>query len=70
MNVLALTLFVSIGLVALLLLGFVKMIRDGDIDHADRLSLLPLEDDVMKPPPEVEDAKPDMQTATPSQTLS
>lgn len=45
MNVLILTLFVSFALVALLLLGFVAAMKRGEIDHADRLSLLPFDDD-------------------------
>jgi len=46
--VLILLLFVSLVLVAGALLLFFKGIREGDFDHGDRLSLLPLEDD---PPP-------------------
>jgi nitrogen fixation-related uncharacterized protein len=44
-DVLILLLFVSLVLVAGALLFFFKVIRQGDIDHGDRLSLLPLEDD-------------------------
>lgn len=49
MNALYLTLFVSLGLVAGALLLFAAGWRRKDLDHADRLSLLPLEDDA---PPE------------------
>lgn len=45
MNALYLTLFVSLGLVAGALLLFAFGWRQRDHDHADRLSLLPLEDD-------------------------
>jgi hypothetical protein len=45
MNALFLTLFVSLGIVVLALLGFGFTHRQRDLEHADRLSLLPLEDD-------------------------
>lgn len=45
MNAIYLTLFVSLGLVAGALLLFAAGWRQRDLDHADRLSLLPLEDD-------------------------
>ena len=45
MNALVLTLFVSLGLASLLLLGFVVSIRRGDHEHADRLSMMPLDDE-------------------------
>jgi hypothetical protein len=47
MNALVLTLFISLILVlgAILLLG--RSAGAGDFDHADRLSLLPLEDDIV-----------------------
>ena len=44
MNALLLTLLVSLALVALGLVLFVHGVRQRDYDHADRLSLLPLED--------------------------
>ena len=43
MEALILTLFVSLVLVGLAIVLLVKAIRGGDVDHADRLSLLPLE---------------------------
>lgn len=45
MNVIVLQLFVSLMLVASSVLLFVLSIRQRDHDHADRLSLFPLEDD-------------------------
>jgi hypothetical protein len=45
MNAILLTLFVSLGVVVLALLGFGFSFRQRDLEHADRLSLLPLEDD-------------------------
>ena len=45
MDVLILTLFVSLVLVAAAVLFLALRIRGGDFDHGDRLSLLPLEDD-------------------------
>ena len=45
MNVILLQVFVSLMLVAGSVLLFAVSIRDGDHEHADRLSLLPLEDD-------------------------
>ena len=50
MDVLILTLFVSLVLVAAAVLFLALRIRGGDFDHGDRLSLLPLENDA--PPPE------------------
>ncbi len=45
MDVLIVTVFVSLMLVAAGLALFVNRLRDGDFEHADRLSLLPLDDD-------------------------
>lgn len=45
MNALLLTLFVSLVLAGLGVLLFVHGVVQGDHEHADRLSLLPLEDD-------------------------
>ena len=45
MNVIVLQLFVSLMLVASSVLLFVVSIRQRDHDHADRLSLFPLEND-------------------------
>jgi hypothetical protein len=42
---LLLTLFVSLVLGALGVLGFVRGVVAGDHEHADRLSLLPLQND-------------------------
>lgn len=46
MEVTVLLVFVSLVLVALSLLFFVLRAKDGDFEHGDRLSLLPLEADV------------------------
>jgi hypothetical protein len=46
MNVLVITVFASLVLVVGGLVLFVSRIRAGDFDHGDRLSLLPLEDDL------------------------
>ena len=46
MNVLVITVFASLILVVAGLVLFVSRIRAGDFDHGDRLSLLPLEDDL------------------------
>jgi hypothetical protein len=44
-NVVALQVFVSLVLVAGSLVLFVHSVRQRDHEHADRLSLVPLEDD-------------------------
>lgn len=45
MNVLVITVFVSLILAIAGLLLFVSRVRDGDFEHGDRLSLLPLGDE-------------------------
>lgn len=45
MNVLALQVFVSLMLVAGALIALLYSVKQGDHEHAERLSLLPLEDD-------------------------
>ena len=45
MQALILTLFVSLILVAAAVALLVVVIRRGDLEHGDRLSLLPLQDD-------------------------
>jgi len=45
MNVLAVTVLVSLVLVAAAVLFLLHRAKDGDFEHGDRLSLLPLEDD-------------------------
>jgi hypothetical protein len=47
MNVVVLQVFVSLVLVAGSLILFVHSIRQRDHEHADRLSLVPLEDEPM-----------------------
>jgi hypothetical protein len=50
MNALLLTLFVSTVLLASGLVSFIGAWRRRDHQHADRLSLLPLDDDSCDPP--------------------
>ena len=45
MNALVITLFCSGGIVALMLVAFFAAWRRKDHEHADRLSLLPLDED-------------------------
>lgn len=51
MNVLVLQVFVSLMLVASSVLLFAYSVRHRDHEHADRLSLFPLEDDSARPAP-------------------
>jgi hypothetical protein len=44
-EVLIVTVFVSLVLVAAAVVLFIMCIRGGDLEHGDRLSLLPLEED-------------------------
>ncbi len=50
MDILIVTLFVSLVLVLAGLVLFVLRMRAGDFDHGDRLSLLPLQDDERSEP--------------------
>jgi hypothetical protein len=52
MNVLVLQVFVSLMLVASSVLLFAYSVRHRDHEHADRLSLFPLEDDSSQSPAE------------------
>ncbi len=45
MEALIITIFVSMVLVFLGLLLFARCVKEGDFEHGDRLSLLPLEDE-------------------------
>jgi cbb3-type cytochrome oxidase maturation protein len=54
MEILIVTVFVSLVLVVGGLIFFVSRLRDGDFDHGERLSLLPLADDTSE-----EQAAPD-----------
>lgn len=47
MDVLILTVFVSLVLAAGALLLLIKGVKEGDFEHGDRLSLLPLEEDLV-----------------------
>ncbi|QRN94764.1 cytochrome oxidase [Archangium violaceum] len=53
MNVIVLQVFVSLMLVAGSVLLYAFSVRHRDSEHADRLSLIPLEDDTARPPPAV-----------------
>ena len=50
MNVLVITVFVSLILAVAGVVLFVTRVRDGDFEHGDRLSLLPLGEDTGAPP--------------------
>lgn len=50
MNVVALQVFVSLMLVAGSVVLFVHSVRQRDHEHADRLSLAPLDDDALASP--------------------
>ena len=50
MDILIVTLFVSLVLVMAGLVLFVLRLRAGDFDHGDRLSLLPLSEDEISNP--------------------
>ncbi len=47
MDVLIVLVFVSLVLVAGMVLFLFSRVRGGDMDHADRLSLMPLDDDAV-----------------------
>ena len=49
MSVVVLQVFVSLMLVASSVLLFLVSVRQRDHEHADRLSLIPLEDDAASP---------------------
>ena len=49
MNVVVLQVFVSLMLVASSVVLFLVSVRQRDHEHADRLSLIPLEDDAASP---------------------
>lgn len=55
MNVIGLLVFVSLMIVAGAILAFTWSVKEHEHDHADRLSLMPLEDDA---PPHVPGAAP------------
>jgi hypothetical protein len=61
MDVLILTLIASLALVGVGVLFLVKRILEGDVEHGDRLSLLPLtEDEDPLPPPAVGEGDSDV----------
>jgi cbb3-type cytochrome oxidase maturation protein len=45
MNVLVLQVFVSLMLVAIMVVAFIWSVRNRESEHADRLALAPLEDE-------------------------
>lgn len=51
MSIVVLQVFVSLMLVAAAVLFFVYVVRARTLEHADRLSLAPLDDDEPAPPP-------------------
>ena len=51
MDVLILTVFISLVLVVAAVLFLIKRAKDGDFEHGDRLSLLPLDDEPRSAPP-------------------
>ena len=57
MNVVVLQVFVSLMLVASSVLLFLVSVRQRDHEHADRLSLIPLEDDAASPAPNKEPSR-------------
>ncbi len=59
MNVIVLQVFVSLMLVVGSVLLYAFSVRHRDYEHADRLSLIPLEDDTVHPQPtESSESKP------------
>jgi hypothetical protein len=54
MNVIVLQVFVSLMLVVGSVLLYAFSVRHRDYEHADRLSLIPLEDDSARPAPSSE----------------
>lgn len=58
MNVLVLQVFVSLMLVVGSVLLFLYSVRQRDHEHADRLSLFPLEDDSARPAPRATESQP------------
>lgn len=64
MNVLVLQVFVSLMLVAGSVVLFVYTVKQRTFEHADRLALAPLEDDVVspRPAPPAEQSSPSSQS--------
>ena len=72
MNVIPLLVFCSLGLVVCSVVLFLYSVRHGDHDHADRLALLPLEDDSAAPAEPTVDVKepPDSSVEDPTSVSS
>ena len=49
MDVVIMLVFISLILVSMGLIFFISRLRDGDFEHAERLSLLPLAEDEGRP---------------------
>jgi nitrogen fixation-related uncharacterized protein len=66
MSIVILQVFVSLVLVAGSLVLFLHSVRQRDFDHADRLSLAPLDDDAVatRPPPQLPTNPTNPQPAT------
>ena len=58
MEVIVLLVFISLVLVAGALVLLLARVHGGDLDHSDRLSLLPLENDAPAEPPEGDSPDP------------
>ncbi|MFT3836966.1 MAG: cbb3-type cytochrome oxidase assembly protein CcoS [Myxococcaceae bacterium] len=52
MNVLVLQVFVSLMLVTTMVVAFIWSVRNRESEHADRLALAPLQDELSQRPPE------------------
>lgn len=63
MEVVSLQVFVSAMLVLGSILLYAISVKQGDSEHADRLSLLPLEDELVAPEPDSEASGPHRQGA-------
>lgn len=76
MDVVIVLVFVSLALVTMAVLMFIIRVRAGDLEHGDRLSLLPLETDESPPSDRARDergsggeaARPNGGRVTPSGT--
>ena len=49
MEVVIVLVFVSLVLVTAAVVMFIMRVKGGDLDHGERLSLLPLDDDLVRP---------------------
>jgi hypothetical protein len=65
MNILALQVFVSLLLVAGSIVLFIHSVRQRDFEHADRLSLAPLDEDPVSRTGKEPCTQPESNTTTP-----